>query len=148
MSIPESLERFLKSVGVIKEAIKEFRFGEGFVGRHTQTAIATIAGLCFFAYFIHTEWMLFLLALSLLAIFGRYSFITYKFAEAHPDHALMEGGTLATWQKMQLAAKDTPLPLSGETLIGRPDDSSESLNQASSNLLTERMDNASSSDSQ
>jgi hypothetical protein len=130
MPLPESVENFLKSIGVLKEATSEFRYGEGFVGRHTQTTIIAIIGICFFGYLIHTEWMLFLLASGLLAVFARYSYISYKFADKHPDHALMEGGTLATWQKVQLAAKNIPNPPTDEPLIGRPENSSNSLTQS------------------
>jgi hypothetical protein len=108
------LDEFLRKW--LSEAPKAIlNFGSGVLGKTAPVVGAGVIVLGAIAISIDNIWVQLALGAGVCGLIFYFTKEAFKFAHAHPDHALLGGGNLVQALKIQQAAKD-PKIIEGEAV--------------------------------
>jgi hypothetical protein len=101
-----SVSKILEGMGVAPGDISRVQLGPGVVGNTTTAIVASVFATAAEAYFLHDQPAVMFGAMGMtLIVVLVYLVGTWRFAERHPDLALMGGAELLQLRRMEMAAR-------------------------------------------
>jgi hypothetical protein len=94
--------------------LRGVRLGRGVLGKTSAVVVAGTIGVSAVAYSIDLPILQFILGIGVLGFAGYYTWRAFKYAEANPSAALLEGSDLIQMRQLEMAAKG------GTILVPRP----------------------------
>jgi hypothetical protein len=113
-----SLAKILEGLGVTSSEVNRVQLGPGVVGNTTTALICSVIASAAQAYFLHDQPAVMFGAMAVTVILLLvYMFGTWRFAERHPDLALMGGADLLQLRRMEMAAKHPEIMIDSTPII-------------------------------
>jgi|SRR6185369_3025255 len=126
--MPLDILEILEKSGLKTETFEKIRLGQGVVGKTSYVVGLSIVALGIIALRVTDQFLLGGLAAAIVGLAVWHPHKTRSFAKENPALALLEGGELVAYKKIELAAKEIPTP-PATPAIENPDSSSEALVQ-------------------
>lgn len=122
-----SVPKILEGLGIAPGEADHLQLGPGVVGNTTTAVVIAVIATAAEAYFLHDQPMVMFGVMGMtLVLVLVYLFGTWRFAERHPDLALMGGADLLQLRRMEMAAR-YPEVITDRTLTIAPPTSPQAI---------------------
>ena len=120
------LDKFFRDIMSGQPTTTGIKFGQGVLGKTGPIVGVGVFAMATLAFSIDNIWIKAGGVIAIGLLIAYYIQVSYRYAHAHPNHAIMEGGHLLKAMQIEQATNDksivideTAQPISNPSLIGK-----------------------------